>query len=102
MALIRWTWGSAGKKQGEKMKKLVEVEGVGEGVGEGYHLLKEYRRMKNGKLKLVKVTKVKDAERVSFDQLLGNAMKFRVMEEKSEKARNEAMFEAWADAACGR
>lgn len=84
------------------MNKKLGVGGRCRGTAEGFHLLKEYRRMPNGKLKLVKVTKVKDAERVSFDQLLGNAMKFRVMEEMAEKAHNEAMFEAWADAACGR
>ena len=80
------------------MKKLVEVEGV----GEGYHQLKEYRRMKNGKLKLVKVTKVKNAERVSFDQLLGNTLKFRTRQEIADNARNEAQFEALVDAASER
>ena len=81
------------------MKKLVEVEGEVEGVGEGYHQLKEYRRMKNGKLKLVKVTKVKDEERVPFDRRIGNTLKFRTRLEIAENARNEAQFEALVDAA---
>ena len=81
------------------MKKL----GVGgRCTEEGFHLLKEYRRMKNGKLKLVRVRKVKDAERVSFDQLVENTLKFRTRQEIADSARNEAQFEDLVDMACER